>query len=83
LTQVAIAHGADPDAVATAMKTAGDQQVDAAVSAGRLSSDQAAGRKAQVEERVDQLMTEVAPFSGGQQRGAGGGGRNATPQPGG
>jgi len=82
LTQVAIAHGADPDAVATAMKTAGDQQVDAAVNSGRLSSDQAAARKAQAEERVDQLMTEVAPFSGGQQRGQGGGGRNA-PQPGG
>jgi hypothetical protein len=69
LTDIAIAHGADPDAVAAAMKTASDQQVDDAVSSGRLASDQAAARKAQAEDRVDQLMTQVAPFGGGPQRG--------------
>src|SRR5215467_3637245 len=34
LSQVAIAHGADPNAVASASKSASDQQIDAAVSGG-------------------------------------------------
>jgi len=68
LTEVAIAHGADPDAVAAAMKTASDQQIDDAVSSGRVPSDQAEARKAQADQRIDQLMTQVAPFGGGQQQ---------------
>jgi hypothetical protein len=64
LTQVAQGHGADPAAVATAMKSASDSQVDAAVANGRLDAQQAAQRKGQAEQRVDQLMTQVAPFSG-------------------
>jgi hypothetical protein len=87
LTQVAQAHGADPTAVAAAMKSAGDAQVDAAVANGRLRADQAAERKTQAEQRVDQLMTQVAPFSGfaqgqGQgQRGQGQRGGAPTPTP--
>ncbi|MBV9599048.1 MAG: hypothetical protein JOZ87_19555 [Chloroflexi bacterium] len=61
LTQVARAHGVDADAVATAMKSASDSQVDAAVADGRLAADQAAQRKAEAEQRIDQLMTQVAP----------------------
>jgi hypothetical protein len=64
LAQVAQAHGADPNAVATAMKSASDAQFDAAVTDGRLTADEATERKTQAEQRVDQLMTQVAPFSG-------------------
>jgi hypothetical protein len=63
LTQVAHAHGVDPAAVSAAMKSASDAQVDSAVSDGRLSADQAAQRKTQAEQRVDLLMTQVAPFA--------------------
>jgi hypothetical protein len=63
LTEVAQAHGVDPSAVATAMKSAGDAQVDAAVTSGRLTADQAAQRKTQTEQRIDQLMTQAAPFA--------------------
>jgi hypothetical protein len=63
LTQVAQAHGADPSAVATAMKSASDAQIDTAVTNGRLTADQAAQRKTQTEQRIDQLMTQAAPFA--------------------
>ena len=59
LTQVAQAHGADPDAVRAAMQSAADAQVDAAVANGRLTADQATRRKAQAAQRVAQLMTQV------------------------
>jgi hypothetical protein len=64
LTQAAQAHGVDPNTVATAMKSAGDAQIDAAVTSGRLTDADAAQRKAQAAQRVDQLMTQVAPFAG-------------------
>jgi hypothetical protein len=63
LTQVALAHGADPSALATAMKSAADAQIDAAVTNGRLTADAAAQRKTQTEQRIDQLMTQAPPFA--------------------
>jgi hypothetical protein len=70
LAQVAQTHGADPSAVAAAMKAAGDAQVDTAVGNGRLTAEEAAERKAQVDQRVDQLMTQVGGPSGARPRGA-------------
>jgi hypothetical protein len=64
LTRVAQAHGADPNAVATAMKSASHAQIDAAVTNGRLTAADAAQRNAQADQRIDQLMTQVAPFAG-------------------
>jgi hypothetical protein len=60
LTQVAHAHGVDPTAVAAAMRSASDAQIAAAVNDGRLTASQAAQRKAQADQRVDQLMAEVS-----------------------
>ncbi len=73
LAQVAQAHGADPNAVATAMKSVSDAQFDAGVTDGRLTADEATERKTQAEQRIDQLMTQVAPFTefaGARTRGA-------------
>ena len=47
--------------VATALKNAAHQRIDADVAAGRLTADQATQRKQQVDQRIDQQMTEVAP----------------------
>jgi hypothetical protein len=56
------------------------------VSGGRLPADQAAQRKTQAEQRIDQLMTQVAPFANfaqgqGQRGQRGQGGRGAVPTP--
>lgn len=59
LAQVAQAHGVEPAAVAAAMKSASYAQIDAAVADGRLTPSQAAQRKAQADQRVDQMMAEV------------------------
>ena len=59
LAQVAQAHGVDPNTVASAMKSASDAQVDAAVSSGRLEASEAAERKTQADQRIDQLMTQT------------------------
>src|SRR5712692_9014149 len=61
LTQVAQAHGKNPTDVASALKNAARQRIDADVAAGRLTADQATQRKTQVDQRIDQQMTEVAP----------------------
>jgi len=63
LAQVAQTHGVDPSAVATAMKDASNAQLDAAASDSRLTPDQASQRKLQTQQRIDQLMTQVAPLS--------------------
>jgi len=64
LRQVAQAHGLDPGVVAAAMKSASDAQIDAAVSDGRLTTSQAAQRKAQADQRIDQVMSQAAPPAG-------------------
>ena len=67
LAQVAQAHGKNPNDVAAALKNAAHQRTDQAVSNGRLTADQANTQKTQVDQRIDQLMTQVLP-----QRGPGG-----------
>jgi hypothetical protein len=64
LQQVAQNHGVDPTTLANALKTASDAQVDAAVSDGRLTADQATQRKAQADQRIDQMMTQVRGSGG-------------------
>jgi hypothetical protein len=59
LAQIALAHGVEPSTVATAMKSASDAQVDAAVTSGRLQAGEAAVRKTQADQRIDQLMTQT------------------------
>jgi len=61
LAQVAQAHGQNPADVATALKNAEHQRIDQAVTAGRLTADQAAHQKQQADQHIDQQMTQVVP----------------------
>jgi hypothetical protein len=61
LAQVAQAHGKNPADVATALKNAANQRIDAEVAAGELTADQAAQRKQMVDQHIDQAMNEVVP----------------------
>jgi hypothetical protein len=61
LSAVATAHGKNPADVANTLKTAAHTRIDAQVTAGRLTADQATQDKQRVDARIDQQMTEVAP----------------------
>jgi hypothetical protein len=61
LTQVAQTHSKNPADVATALKNAAHQRIDQDVASGRLTADQAIQQKQQVDQRIDQQMTEVKP----------------------
>ena len=67
LADVATAHGKSPADVATALKNAAHTRIDQDVTAGRLTAAQATQRKQEIDQRIDQHMTEVMP-----QRPAGG-----------
>ena len=67
LADVATAHGKAPADVATALKNAAHTRIDQDVTAGRLTAAQATQRKQEIDQRIDQHMTEVMP-----QRPAGG-----------
>jgi hypothetical protein len=69
LSDVAAAHQKAPGDVATALKNAAHARIDQAVTANRLTADQANQQKTQVDQRIDQLMTQVMPQPG-QRRGA-------------
>jgi polyhydroxyalkanoate synthesis regulator phasin len=76
LAQVAQAHGKTANDVATALKNAVNQRIDQAVTAGRLTADQATQQKQQAAQRIDQLVNEVRPQGQPGVPGAGGrGGR--------
>jgi hypothetical protein len=64
LSQVAQAHGKNPNDVATALKNAFHQRIDQAVAAGRLTADQGNQAKQQGDQRIDQRMTQVVPQGG-------------------
>jgi hypothetical protein len=84
LSDVARAHNVDPATVANALKAAAATQIDGAVTAGRLTADQAAQAKQQANTRIDQQMTQQLPAGGpGGDRGAGRGGPppTGTPRP--
>ena len=72
LTQVAQAHQKDPKAVADALKNAAHQRIDQAVSNNRVTADQANQQKTTVDQRIDQLMTQVMPQSQPNRRGGAG-----------
>ncbi len=64
LAQVAQAHGKSPADVAAALKNAAHQRIDQQVASGRLTADQATQRKQQVDQSIDQHLTEVVPQGG-------------------
>jgi hypothetical protein len=61
LADVAKAHGKTAADVATALKNAAHTRIDQAVTAGRLTADQANTQKTQVDQRIDQLVNQVMP----------------------
>lgn len=69
LTAVAQAHNVNPTTVASALKTAANGRIDAAVSAGRIPADQVAQAKQRASDHIDHLMTQQLPAAG--QRGPG------------
>jgi hypothetical protein len=64
LADVAKAHGKTAAEVATALKNAAHTRIDQAVTAGRLTADQAATQKTQVDQRIDQQINQVVPQRG-------------------
>ena len=71
LTEVAQAHGVDPATVANALKTEANNRIDQAVSAGRLTADQANQMKQNLTDRIDQAMTRQVPADAPQRGGPG------------
>src|SRR5437016_2167829 len=64
LADVAKAHGKQLADVATALKNAAHTRIDQAVTAGRLTADQANTQKTQVDQRIDQQINQVVPQRG-------------------
>src|ERR1700687_5030346 len=64
LSDVAKAHGKTANDVSTALKNAAHTRVDQAVTAGKLTADQASTQKTQTDQRIDQLVTQVMPQGG-------------------
>jgi len=64
LAQVAQAHGKTANDVATALKTAANQRIDEAVTAGRLTTAQATTQKQEAATRIDQMVNQVGPQRG-------------------
>ena len=61
LAQVAQAHGKSATDVATALKNAAHTRIDQAVTAGRLTADQANIQKTQIDSRIDQMVNQATP----------------------
>ncbi|MGI9147857.1 MAG: hypothetical protein ACR2IK_15115, partial [Chloroflexota bacterium] len=61
LAQVATDHGKTANDVATALKNAAHQRIDGAVTAGRLTADQANVQKTQADQHIDQMVSQVMP----------------------
>jgi len=61
LTDVARTRNVDPARVSAALKTAATTQIDQAVTAGRLTTEQATLAKQRAGEEIDQLMTRQIP----------------------
>ena len=74
LADVAKAHGKTAADVATPLKNAAHTRIDQAVTAGRLTADQANTLKAQADQRIDQLVNQVLPQGGPGGRAGGRGG---------
>jgi hypothetical protein len=61
LAQVAQAHGKSATDVATALKNAAHLRIDQEVSSGHIQAADAAQRKTQIDQRIDQLVNQVKP----------------------
>jgi polyhydroxyalkanoate synthesis regulator phasin len=64
LAQVATAHGKTANDVATALKNAAHTRVDQAVTAGRLTADQATSMKTKIDAGIDKFVNQVVPQRG-------------------
>jgi hypothetical protein len=64
LADVAKAHGKTAADVSTALKNAAHTRIDQAVTAGRLTTDQANTQKTTIDQRIDQLVNQVVPQRG-------------------
>lgn len=69
LADVATAHGKQPADVAKALKDTAYARIDQSAAARGLTADQVNAMKTQIDQRIDQLMTQVRP-QGGPGRGA-------------
>lgn len=69
LTDVANAHGVNPQTVADALVSKANERIDEAVTNGKISAEKAAEVKAKVPEKVSKLMTHV--FDGSHRPNAG------------
>ena len=78
LAQVAQAHNVDPTTVANALKAAANARIDQEAAAGRIPADQVATAKQQAAQRIDQMMTQVAPSGGPGNRPAPAGGARSS-----
>lgn len=64
LADIATAHGKQPADVAKALKDAANARIDQAATARNLTPDQVNQMKTQVDQHIDQLMTQVLPKGG-------------------
>jgi hypothetical protein len=62
---VATAHGKTADDVASVLKNAAHTRIDQAAAAGRVAADQVATQKTQIDQRIERLVNQVMPQSGG------------------
>ena len=66
LADVARAHNVNPSTVASALKTEATTRIDQAVTAGRLTSEQANQMKQNLDQRIDQQLNKQVPADAGQ-----------------
>ena len=66
LADVARAHNVNPSTVASALKSEATTRIDQAVTAGRLTSEQANQMKQNLDQRIDQQMNKQVPADAGQ-----------------
>ncbi len=69
LADVARAHGVDPNTVGSALKNEAITRIDQAVTAGRLTAEQANAMKQSLDQRIDQQLNRQAPANAGQRGG--------------
>jgi hypothetical protein len=64
LAQVANAHNVSTDTLISALKTAANSRIDQAVSAGRITSDQANQMKQNLDQRISNMVNRTTPAAG-------------------
>jgi hypothetical protein len=69
LADVARAHNVNPSTVASALKTEATTRIDQAVTAGRLTAEQATQMKQNLDQRIDQQLNKQVPANAGQRQG--------------